>query len=66
MSSLLLETNLWDRYNLQGKISQANVLTRFVVAGGRFLSYWNHQLIKFEEEKILDFKNNFVIMKNER
>ena len=31
---------------------------------GGFLSYWNHQLIKFEEEK--RFKNNFVIMKKER
>jgi hypothetical protein len=33
---------------LQGKVSQEN---GFVVAGGGFLSYWNHQLIKFEEEK---------------
>ena len=36
---------------LQGKVLQENFQTGFVVAGGEFLSYWNHQLIKFEEEK---------------
>ena len=34
------------------KSLQENFQTGFVVAGGGFLSYWNHQLIKFEEEKI--------------
>ena len=33
------------------KFRKENFQTGFVVAGGRFLSYWNHQLIKFEEEK---------------
>jgi hypothetical protein len=31
------------------KFSKKNFQTGFVVAGGGFLSYWNHQLIKFEE-----------------
>jgi hypothetical protein len=30
-----------------------------VFAGGGFLSCWNHQLIKFEEEKGSDFKKQF-------
>ena len=33
--------------------------TGFVVAGGGFLSYWNHQLIKFEEKKIFGLKKQF-------
>ena len=35
---------------LKGKVLQVFFLNGFVVAGGDFLSYWNHQLIKFEEE----------------
>ena len=31
--------------------------------GGRFISYWTHQLIKFEEKKRF---GQFEIMKNER
>ena len=31
---------------------QINFETGLVVAGGGFLSHWNYQLIKFEEEKI--------------
>ena len=34
-----------------GTSCKENFQTGFVVAGGGFLSYWNHQLIKFEEEK---------------
>ena len=37
-----------------------------MVAEGGFLSYLNHQLIEYKEEVDSDFKNNFVIMKNER
>ena len=33
------------------KFCKENFQTGFVVAGGGFLSYWNHQLIKLEEEK---------------
>ena len=33
------------------KFRKENFQTGFVVAGGGFLSYWNHQQIKFEEEK---------------
>ena len=33
------------------RFSKENFQTGFVVAGGEFLYYWNHQLIKFEEEK---------------
>ena len=33
------------------KFRKEKFQTEFVVAGGGFLSYWNHQLIKFEEEK---------------
>ena len=36
---------------LTGTSCEENFQTGFVVAGGGFLSYWNHQLIKFEEEK---------------
>ena len=38
------------------KFRKENLQTVFVVAGGGFLSYWNHQLIKFEEEKIKGFR----------
>ena len=31
----------------------------FVVAGGGFNSYWNYQLIKFEEEKIFGLQKQF-------
>ena len=34
------------------KFRKKNFQTGFMVAGGGFLSYWNHQLTKFEEEKI--------------
>ena len=30
------------------KFRKENFQTGFVVAGGGFFSYWNHQLIKFE------------------
>ena len=33
------------------KFRKENFLTGFVVTGGGFLSYWNPQQIKFEEEK---------------
>ena len=33
------------------KFCKKNFQTWFVVAGGGFLSYWDYQLIKFEEEK---------------
>ena len=33
------------------KFRKENFQTGFAVAGGGFLSYWNHQLIKFDEEK---------------
>jgi hypothetical protein len=33
------------------KFLKENFQTGFVVAGGGFLSYWNQQLTKFEEEK---------------
>ena len=48
-------------YHLAMKNFQENIQTGFVVAGGGFLSFWNHQLIMFEE-KIF----GIVIMKNER
>ena len=35
-----------------GTSCKENFQTGFVIAGGGFLFYWNHQLIKFEEEKI--------------
>ena len=35
------------------KFSKENIQTGFVVAGGRFLSYCKHQVIKFEEEKLI-------------
>ena len=35
------------------KFRKENFQTGFMVAGDGFLSYWNHQIIKFEEEKIL-------------
>ena len=48
------------------KFRKENFQTGFVVAGGGFLSYWNYQLIKFEEENRFGlFKNNYVIMKRE-
>ena len=34
-----------------GTSCKKNFQTGFVVAGWGFLAYWNHQLIKFEEEK---------------
>ena len=48
------------------KFRKENFQPKFVVAGGGFLSYCNHQLFKFKEEKNFDFKNNFVIMERER
>ena len=42
--------------HLAKKILQRKYSTGFVVAEGRFLSYWKNQLIKFEEKKI--FKDN--------
>ena len=56
-----LHMDIW-----QVKVSQGNFLTGLVVAGGGFLSYWNHQLIKFEEEKRFGLNTNFVIMKREK
>ena len=50
---------------LQGTTCKSN-LSGFVVSGGGVLSYCNHQLIKFEKDKISDLKNNFVIIKRER
>ena len=38
---------------LQDKFRKENFKTGFVVAGGRFLCYWNLKLMKFEEEKRL-------------
>ena len=35
-----------------GTYCKVDFQTGFVVAVGGFLSVWNHQLIKFEEEKI--------------
>ena len=40
-----------------------NFSTEFVVAGGRYLSYCNHQLNKFEEDKRFGL---YEIMKRER
>ena len=34
------------------KFRKENFQTGFVVAGCGFLYFWNHKLIKFEEEKI--------------
>ena len=36
---------------LQRKVSQGKFSNWIRFPGGGFLSYWNHQLIKFEEEK---------------
>ena len=49
-----------------GTSLKVNFQTGFVVSGVGFLSYWNHQQIKFEEEKRFGLKYNFVIMKRER
>ena len=57
---------LYDRYrdnqgthgtSCKEKFSKENFQTLFVVAGGGFLSQWNHQLIKFEEEKKFGLNN---------
>ena len=47
-------------------LARDNLQTGFVIAGGGFLSYCNHQIIKFEENNNSDFKNNFVIINRER
>ena len=48
------------------KFHKENFQTGFVVAGGEFLSYWNHQLMKFEED-IRTLKTIlYIIMKGER
>ena len=47
-----------------GTSCKENFQTEFVVAVGGFLSYWTHQIIKFEEEKRFGLYN-FVIMKRE-
>ena len=55
----MIDTSLKEA---QGYLARKSFQTGFVVAG--FLSYWNHQLIKFEEGiRDSDIKNNFVIMK---
>ena len=41
------------------KFNKENFQTGFVVAGGGFLSFWNRQLIKFEEEKIFGLHKQF-------
>ena len=46
----------------KGKPRKENFQFGFVVAGGGFLFYWNHQLIKFKEEK----RFGLLIMKKER
>ena len=53
MMNFLKKNYLWKghRDNLQKKVSQGKFQTGFVVAGVVFLSFWNHQLIKFEEDK---------------
>ena len=51
---------------LQRKVSQGKFSNWIRRRRGGFLSYWNHQPIKFEEEKRFGLKNNFVIMKNKR
>ena len=33
------------------KFRKENFKAGIVVAGGEFLSYWNHKIIKFDEEK---------------
>ena len=48
------------------KFRKENFLNGFLVAWGGFLSYWNNQLIKFEQVRDSDFKHNFVIMKKKR
>ena len=35
----------------EGQLANKIFQIEFAVAGGVFLSYWNYQLIKFEEEK---------------
>ena len=42
-----------------GTSCKENFQTGFVIAGGGFLSYWNHQLIQFEEEKRFGPKKQF-------
>ena len=39
------------KLNGTGTSCKENFQTRFAVAGGGFISYWNHQLIKIGEKK---------------
>ena len=43
----------------QRQLANKNFQTGFVVTGGWFLSYCNHQLIKFEEKKRLQLEKQF-------
>ena len=56
----------WHRNILQGTINWQikKFQTGFLVAGGGFLFYCNHQLIT-KRIRDSDFKNKFVIMKRE-
>ena len=40
-----------EHWRHREKYRKENFQTEFVIAGGGFLSYWNHQQIKFEEER---------------
>ena len=43
----------------QGHIAKDNLEIKFFKPDSGFLSYWNHQLIKFEEEKRFAPQNQF-------
>ena len=43
---------IWHKDTCKEKFRKENFQTGFVFAGCGILSYWNHQIIKFEEEKI--------------
>ena len=47
------------KLNGTGTSCKENFQTRFAVAGGGFISYWNHQLIKFGEKKRFKLKKKF-------
>ena len=49
----------WNKQFSTGTSCKENFQSGFVVAGGGFIFYWNHQLIKIEEEKRFGLQKQF-------